>query len=265
MKINNFVNQINTIILYGANLETTKEINPYNTKAFFTTKNIFNEDTESYDDYFKIIIENLIECKNIPTHINKQKKNDNIFVVWVRGKYGDINGALYIPFSKVILHDVIEEKKDLRGDGCINVSYNDKIIFNNEIKIICKDSEIYFAKPTDQIKNQYEKIIDIDECIAKETERAQKYPNVFHNCERLIELYKSKKEQGYKYRVFNYRAIEKNYNYVMFYNCVDHYEKSTEYTKAEKLTEEIKKINNKWDVDDTIKLLKSFKLTKKRK
>lgn len=265
MKINNFTNGINTIVLYGANLETVKEINPYNAKAFFTSKDIFGEDTEMYDDYFHIIIENLMECKNFSTHINKQKKNNNIFVVWVRGKYGDISGSLYIPFSKVLLHDVIEEKKDYYNNGCVNVSYNDKIIFNEEIKIICKDSEIYFAKPTDQIKNQHENIIDIDECITKETERAQKYPNVFHNCERLIDLYKSKKEQGYKYRVFNYRANEKEYNYLMLYNCVDHYEKSAEYAKAEKLTEEIKKINNHWGIDDTIKLLKVFKLTKKRK
>ena len=33
--------------------------------------------------------------------------------------------------------------------------------------------------------------------------------------ERLIKLYKSKKEQGFKYRVFNYRAIEKEYNYLI--------------------------------------------------
>ena len=264
MKINNYANEIRTLVFYGVNIKSEKEINPYNAKAFFTTKNLFNEELESFDDYFKIIISNLVECKNINTHINKQKKNNNIFVVWVRGKYGDINGSLYIPFSKVINHEVIEEKKDMRGDGCINVSYNDKIVFDNDIKIICNDSEIYFAKPTDQINNQHEKIIDIDECITEETERAQKYPDVFHNCERLIELYKSKKEQGYKYRVFNYRAIEKNYNYLMLYNCVDHYEKSAEYIKAEKITADFKKICDRWGVDDTIKLLKIYKLTKKR-
>lgn len=264
MKINNYSNDVRTVILYGSN-DIIKEINPYNTKAFFTSKNIFNENVESYDDYYKIIIENLIECANNPKHISAKKKNNNIFIVWVRGKYSDINGVLYIPFNKVILHEVITNKKDMRGDGCVNVSYDDKIIFDNDIKIICKDSDIYFAKPTDQIKSHYENITDIDECIAKEKERIQKYKNLFHNCERLIELYESKKAQGYKYKVFNYRAIEKEYNYLMFYNCVDHYEKSAEYIKAEKLTESIKEINNKWDVDDTIKLLKLFKLTKKRK
>lgn len=264
MKLNNYSNNITNIVLYSGNTETQKNINPYNAKAFFNSKNIFNESIESYDDYFKIVVENLTECANSERHINANKKRNNIFVVWVRGKYGEVDGSLYIPFNKVIFHEVIEDKKDMRGDGCINVSYNDKIVFLPEIQIICKDSIIYFAKGDEAIKSQFESVQDLEECIEKETERAKKYPSLFHNCERLLTLYKEKQNQGFKYKIFNCRAIETNYKYLMLYNCVDHYEKSAEYIKAEKLTEHIKKINKHWDVDDTIKLLKSFKITKTR-
>lgn len=265
MKLNNYANEIRKIVIYGGTVEKEKEINPYNAKAFFQSKNLFNETVESYDDYFKIIIDDLIECNANPVHINAKKKNNKIFVVWVCGKYGDVNGVLYVPFSKILKHEIIEQKKDMRGDGCINVSYNDKIVFTDDIKIICKDSEIYFAKPSDPIKNQHEEIAEIDELIEKERERIEKYKNLFDKSERLINLYEQKKQEGYKYKVFNYRAIDKNYNYLMLYNCVDHYEKTPEYIKAEKLTEQIKKICSHWDVDDTVKLLKSYKLTKKRK
>lgn len=264
MKLNNYANHITNIILYSGNTETQKTINPYNAKAFFNSKNIFNETIESYDDYFKIIIDNLAECINSEKHINANKKRNNIFVVWVRGKYGDVNGSLYIPFNKVITHEIIEEKKDMRGDGCINVSYNDKIVFAPDIKIICLDSETYFAKGEEPIKNQFENITELEECIEKETERTKKYSNLFHNRERLLNLYREKMQQGYKYKVFNYRAIETNYKYLVLYNCVDHYEKSESYIKAEKLTEQLKKINSHWGIDDTIKLLKSYKLTKTR-
>lgn len=266
MKINNYSNEIRKVIIYNGAAETTKEINPYNIKAFYDSKNIFDEPTEGSDDYPKVIINNLIECANNEKHINAKKKNNYIFVVWVRGKYcGAVDGVLYVPANKIKSHEVLTNKKDMRGDGCVNVSYDDKIIFNDEIKIVCKDSEVYFAKGDEPIKNHFESITDLDECIEKETERAEKYPSLFHNAERLLTLYKEKKEQGYKYKVFNYRAIEKEYNYLIFYNCVDHYEKTAEYIKAEKMTEDIKRINKHWDVDDTIKLLKLFKLTKKRK
>ena len=265
MKINNYANEIRTLVLYGANIESEKEINPYNAKAFFESENIFKENVIAYDDYFKIVIDSLIECSANPTHINAKKRNNKIFVVWRVGKYGGVNGSLYIPFSKVIKHEVIEEKKDMRGDGCINVSYNDKIVFDNDIKIICKNSKSYFAKSGDPIPNESRyNVEDLEELIKHETERAQKYPAIFKN-DRLLKLYNEQLKQGKKYRVFEYRCEDRNYQYLMLYNCVDHYEKSKEYIKAEKLTEEIKKINNKWDVDDTIKLLKLFRLTKKRK
>lgn len=264
MKINNYYNDIRTLVLYGDNTQKEQSINPYNSKAFFDTKNMFEEPCESYDDYYHIYIANLVECNNNPTHINAKKKRELVFVVWVVGKHGDVNGVLYIPFNKVLTHEVIEKKKDMRGDGCVCVSYNDKIVFDDSIKIICKDSAHYFAKPNDQIRNQNDDITEIEGCIEKEQERLEKYGALFHNSQRLIDLYKSKLEEGYKYRCFAYRYKDVNYKYLMLYNYVDHYEKSPEYVKAEKLTKDLAEINKHWDVDDTIKLLKTYKLTKKR-
>ena len=265
MKINNYSNEIKTFILYGNDSQTEKNINPYNSKAFFDTENILKQTTESYDDYYKLIINDLAESSTNPAHINAKKKKNLIFIVWVKDRYGFTSGSLYIPFNKVLKHEIIEEKKDMRGDGCVNVSYHDKIIFTDDIKILCKDSFHYFAKPNDPIRNINDDVAELADCIAKEEEHMQKYPKVYKNAEMLIKLYNEKIKEGYKYRCFSYRSVEKSYKYFMLYNCVDHYEKSPEYIKAEKLTETIKKINGKWDTDDTIKLLKIFKLTKIRK
>lgn len=65
--------------------------------------------------------------------------------------------------------------------------------------------------------------------------------------------------------VYKYRCIDVISDNLTFYNCVDHYEKSKEYIAAEKLTEEIKKICSSWYIYNTLELLKSYKITKKRK
>ena len=158
----------------------------------------------------------------------------------------------------------ITNKKDMRGDGCINVSYDDKIVFDSDIKIICKNSKSYFAKGDDPAPKSHCDIELITDLIAKEQERYNKYPSVFYSSKKLIDLYEEQLKQDKKYRVFEYRCEERNYNYLMLYNCVDHYEKTPEYIKAEKLTEELKSICSHWDVCDTLKLLKKYKLTKKR-
>lgn len=264
MKLNNYTNEIRNIIFYGDDVETTREINPYNSKAFYTSKNIFDEAIEAYDDYFKIVIDSVIECNNNEKHINAKKRKKLIFVVWVANKYGFVYGSLYIPNEKIIMHEVLEDKKDYHGDGCFSVSYNDKIIFNNEIKIICKDSKAFFARGSDPAIDNAAVTL-INELIDTETNRRIKYPNLFHNSDRLIDLYNQKKKEGFDYRVFQYRVLDVNYNYVVFYNCVNHYEKTKEYIKLEKLTNEIKKCCDKWDIDNTKKLITSFKLIKIRK
>lgn len=264
MKINKYSNDVRTLVFYSENNEKEQSINPYNSKAFFDTTNMLGDSITSYDDYYKIIISDLVECSNNQTHIKAKQKKGLCFVVWVAGKYGDVNGVLYIPFNKVKSHEIIEEKDDQRGDGCICVSYNDKIVFDDSIKIVCCDSEHYFLKGSDPLRNSNDDFTSIGDCIAKEEEHLQKYPTLYENAQRLIELYKEKQAQGFEYRCFSYRSINKDYKYLMLYNCVDHYEKTSEYVKAEKLTEEIKKINKNWGVDDTIKLLKAFKLTRKR-
>jgi tRNA A37 N6-isopentenylltransferase MiaA len=72
-------------------------------------------------------------------------------------------------------------------------------------ELIKKNTRNYAKRQMTFFKNQFENITELAECIEKETERARKYSNLFHNCERLLNLYREKMQQGYKYRVFNYQ------------------------------------------------------------
>ena len=89
--------------------------------------------------------------------------------------------------------------------------------------------------------------------------------NYYETKKRVIALYESKLKEGYKYIVFRYRCKPTQANYIILYNCVDHYEKTKEYIKLEKLTEQLKNYCDRWTIQDTERLLKDYKLTKIRK
>lgn len=271
MKLNSYsyLNEVRTFVIYDQEQnEQERTINPYNSKAFFNSVDIYGEPLEIYDDYYSIFVPDLVECKNNPTHIKAKEKKGLIFVVWVVDKYGSVYGALYIPTNAIKSHEIIEEKRDMQGRGCVCVSYNDKIVFDSEkIKIECRDSKYFFAKGSDPIpESGRADVVDLREELEKSQEHLEKYLTL--NPEKrakYIELLKQKIAEGYEYRVSQYRCTSTSANYLILYNCVDHYEKSADYIKLEKLTNQIRAINKHWGEDDTLKLLAIFKLTKKRK
>lgn len=269
MKLNSYsyANEVRTVVLYDQEQnETEKTINPYNSKAFFPSVNIYGEPIEIYDDYYKISVPDLVECKNNPTHIKSKEKRGLIFVVWVVDKYGSVYGSLYIPRTAVLSCETLTEKTDHQGRGCVCVSYNDKLVLDStKIQLICQDSRHYFAKGDDIAPDGRCDFEDIAEELEKTRQFMKKYPQISQeNRARYCALLEDKLAQGYKYRVSHYRCITTVADYWVLYNCVDHYEKTPEYVKLEKLTNQLKAINKHWDENDTVRLLAQFKLTKKR-
>ena len=269
MKLNSYscVNEVRTVVIYSSAFgELVRTINPYNSKAFFPSVNIYGEPIEMYDDYYKISVPDLVECKNNPVHIKAKQKQGCIFVVWTADKYGSVYGTLYIPMSAIISHDILEEKKDVQGRGCTCVSYNDKLVLDpKKIQLHCKDSVHYFAKGSDPAPDSRCDLEDLHEELKKCREYLEKYPTINpENRRRYIALLEQKIADGFTYKVSQYRCIDMVADYWVLYNCVDHYEKTPEYVKLEKLTDQLKKINKHWSEDNTVRLLASFKLTKKR-
>lgn len=269
MKLNNYsyINEVRTVVLYDQEQnETEKTINPYNSKAFYQSRNIYGEPLEMYDDYYRIIVPELVECKNNPTHIKSKEKRGLIFVVWLVDKYGSVYGSLYIPKLAIISHKIEEEKKDYRGRGCVCVSYNDRLVFDPlKIRIECEESRTFFAKKDEPAPDGRCDIESIKEEIEKQADILAKYPTIKpDNRRRYVALLEQKLSEGYEYKVKQYRWKKVSADYLVLYNCIDHYEKTPEYIKLEKLTNQLKAINKHWDEEDTVRLLAQFKLTKKR-
>lgn len=252
------------IIFYSEQIEEKKPLNPYQAKAFFNSVDIFGDDIEMSDDNFNIFVKELVPCCNNPQHINAKKRKNAVFIVLERGT---LQGVLYIPFNKVKAHEVIEDKKDYQGRGCVCVCYNDKIIFDDSIKVYAKDSRSYFSKGSDPIPQgvRYE-----CENLREKVEELEKKKSYFINekatqrLERLKALYLQKIDDGFDHITFEYKYKTLEADYIVLYGFVDHYEKSPEYLKLERLTNELKTICDRWDESDTVELLKRYKLTKKR-
>lgn len=267
MKVNDYY-QTNKVIFYNSTTgeETERVINPYKTKTFFNSVNIYGETYRHNNDDFIIKIEKLKPAKNQESHINASKRRNDYFIVLEKGT---LNGVLYLPLS-VVKEWKTEEEKEERpsASGCVCVSYNDYVIFNEDIKIATKDSKVYFAKGSDPIDRRYrEDLKNIDEELQKAKETKSFFKSEEHRTkkDRYISLLESKKAQGFDYVVYQYRCIDVITDNLVFYGCVDHYEKSKEYIKAEKLTEELKKICSSWYIGYTLELLKHYNITKKRK
>ena len=267
MKVNDYY-QTNKIIFYNnTNGEQTERIiNPYNTKTFFNSVNIYGDTYLNSSDYFNIIIEELKPVKNQDTHINASKRRNDYFIVLEKGT---LQGVLYLPLS-VVKEWTTKERKEERpsASGCVCVSYDDYLIFNKEIKITTKDTKVFFARGSDPIDRNYrEDLQNIDDELqkAREHESLFKSDKIREAKKRYIALLEQKKKDGFDYIVYQYRCISVITDNLTFYNCVDHYEKSKDYIAAEKLTEEIKKICGSWYISNTLELLKSYKITKKRK
>ena len=244
--------------------EMTRELNPYKVKAFYTSIDIYGDNYGTSSDYLDIEIKGLILCNNNPQHINAKKRKNTIFIVL---EAGTIEGVLYVPFNQVKTHEIEEQKEDYQGRGCVRVSYNDKITFFNSVKVFVRDNRAYFTKgdtPTPQ-NVRY----DVESIEEKLNDLETKKP-YFDNEERqrarakLKALYQSKIKEGFAYIVYEFGYKWTEANYITFYNCVDHYEKSQEYIKLERLTKDLQAINERWSESDTSQLLKRYKLTKKR-
>lgn len=249
------------MILYGSatNTQTERVLNPYSTKAIFNTINIYGETIQSETDYFDIEIDNLKQVKT--NHIDANKKRNICFLC------GD---ALYIPYNKVIDFAIKETRKEYQK-GCISVSYDEILTFDNDIKVIYRDSFFTWKKGTDAINKEYkEEAENLADAIAKarETKSLFDSPKIKASKERLIQLYESKIKEGFDYICWCYHAVKKTTNKIYFSMPTHHKEKSKEYQHAEKVLNVLNSCcysNDKLSIYEVIKMLDKCNITIKRK
>ena len=256
MLVNQFY--IKNLVIYGTNDEIKKPVNPYQMKAQYKREDILNELIDFQSDYFNISIdEDIKEVR--ANHIEANKRKNKIFVY---------DQVLYLP-SSLIIDYTTKEKREESHRGCVAVSYDELLTLNNKIKIIVKDSQTHFAKPSDPIdKNHRQDIKDLEEEI-KDWETAQFLPpHAKERKERIIKLYKDKIKEGYKYRVITYQCVTRITNKLYCVGYIDHYEKTPEYIKSEKLLKDFNKISSRWGHDvsmsEWLEIEKHFTITRKR-
>jgi len=261
MKINNKY-EARSLVLYDAENETKKSISPYISRVYFQDTDIFGDKMTNSEDYYSIEVEGLLTSTNNAKHIAAKKRRSECFIVL---EPSTVEGVLYIPFNKVKTHEVQEVKKDYQNRGCVSVSHNDLMTFDDSVKLYAKASRHSFVKGSDPISQWHSDIKRIDETL----EKLKNNPSPFlkrdpQRQERLIALYEQKLAEGFEYILWEYRCEWKKADSILFEGCVERYEKTPEYIKLENLTKDLKNIEERWDLDDTIKLLKIYKLTKKR-
>jgi len=249
-------------VLYNDQEETIKSISPYISRVYFKDTDIFGDTITNSEDYYSIEVEGLLTCNNNPKHITAKKRRSECFIVL---EPSTLEGVLYIPFNKVKTHEVQEVKKDYQNRGCVSVSHNDLMTFDDSVKLYAKASRHSFVKGSDPAPRGNYDADRIDERL----EKLKNNPSPFlkrdpQRQERLIALYEQKLAEGFDYIVWEYRCEWKKADSILFEGCVERYEKSPEYIKLEKLTNDLQTINSRWDMDDTIQLLKKFNITKKR-
>jgi len=261
MKINNKY-EARSLVLYNDQEETTKSISPYISRVYFKDVDIFGDTITNSEDYYSIEVNFLLISNKNPKNIQAKKRRQECFIVL---EPGTLEGVLYIPFKRVLTHEITEVKKDHQNRGCVSVSHNDLITFDTSIQLYAKASRLSFVKGSDPAPSGHCDYERIDERL----EKLKNSPSPFlkkdpERMARLIALYEQKLAEGFEYIVWEYRCEWKRAESILFEGHVERYEKSPEYIKLEKLTNDLKTINKHWGEDDTIQLLKKFNITKKR-
>jgi hypothetical protein len=262
VKTQNTKHQAYKVIIYTDN-QNENAIEFYEAKTYFSSVNLYGETYQSESDYLTLEIDNLKIVRNNPTHINASKRRKDLFIL-ASNDYQQT--ALYIPRSA--LKDLsVEERKTEDRKGCLSVHYDSLLTFGENIKVKTITAKAYFAKPTDQAdKNHREEIKRIDDEIEKTRSHMSFFKGEKHRQarERYLALLEEKKRAGFEYLVYQYGSVEVTTDNLRLFGYVDHYEKSAEYIKAEKLTKELQTINERWTIYNTLDLLERYKLTKKR-
>lgn len=255
---------VNRLFVYYTYTQQEKQIEFYSAKTYFKSVNIYGETFQNEGrEYFTLEIADLKTVSNNPTHINANKRKNSLFVV-LNAKEGSY--SLYIPSTAVKKWEIVENKKEYR-EGCVSVSYDNRLTLGEQIKVKTLDTEAHFERGDEPINNNLPRSVrNIEEELTNAREKLPLFDNEKHrkNRERYINLLEEKKKAGYKYLVYCHNSVPVTTDNITLLACVDHYEKSKEYIKIEKLTEELKTINRNWSILDTQDLLKRYKLTKKR-
>lgn len=250
------------VIIYTDN-QSEKAIEFYEAKTYFNAVNLYGETYQSEQNYLTLEIDNLKIVRNNPTHINASKRRNDLFIL-SSNDYRQT--ALYIPRSA--LKDLsVEERKTEDRKGCFSVHYDSLLTFGENIKVKTTTAKAYFAKPTDPAdKNHHEEIKSIDDEIEKTRSHISFFKGEKHRQarERYLALLEEKKRAGFGYLVYQYGSVEVTTDNLRLFAYIDHYEKTAEYIKAEKLTKEMQTINGRWTIYNTLDLLERYKLTKKR-
>ena len=263
IKTQNTRYEADKVIVYTDN-QSEKEIEFYGAKTYFKSVNLYGETYQAEDDYFTLEIDSLKIVRNNPTHINASKRRSDIFIVLF--PYDHRRNALYVPRSALKDWSVEDRKEEYRK-GCISVCCDSRFIFGENIKVKTLTAKAYFAKPTDPAdKNHREEVKRIDDEIEKTRSHISFFKGEKHRQarERYLALLEEKKRAGFEYLVYSYANEEVTTDNIRLLAPVDHYEKTAEYIKAEKLTKEMQTINKRWTIYNTLDLLERYKLTKKR-
>ena len=235
-----------------------EEIEASSIASYYFSKNIYDE-TIKCEEHYPVFILNDIK-KVSSNHIESNIKKDITFYC---------GESVYFS-SKLVKEINTTEKRTEYHKGDVAISYNKEIIFTDNI-VRVKESETFFAKPTDQVAQQYGRE-SVEEIGAHIESLRTKY-SFFNENEKLkqirakhIEILESKIKEGYKYIVSYYQAKEKYTNSLLFNGFVVKHEKSAEYIKAEKLSKELKE---KYNIDifatTLMEVLQDYKITKRRK
>lgn len=227
-----------------------------NAKTFYNSVNLYGETYQSETNYLSVEIASLKNAKS--NQINACKRRGDIFTACE---------SLYLPTSAYKSLTIEDKRKEYRK-GCVSVFPVYHLTFDGElIQIKTKTLKSYFAKGDEPLEKDFHtEVKNLDEEVKESLDILAHYENekLRQKKERYISLLAKKKSEGYKYLVYVHNSVPVTTDYLVLSGYVDHYEKSKEYQKTERLTEELKTINERWSIYDTEELLKRFTLTKKR-
>lgn len=229
------------VVIYGNSQEKKFEV--CTDKALYRDVNLYNEPIETSNDY--VAFENIAYKQ--ARQVNKAKRNKEVFYTLEKVEtYLESVATLYIPESE-IKNSVSREEYDEIKKGDKTFRDVNTIEFKN-IKVKTRKLEAEFKKPTDEYKQGYWHLEEVEKILNRQDNKAHK------------EYLKNKIDQGFKYVIYKWSETESNKVEIKSYTT--RHEKTQERLEFEAINRELERINNHWSEYYTEELLKRFKLTR---